>query len=65
MIYPSTFEEKIGFDQIRTLLEKHCVSSMGHEWVHQLVCSHDFEEIKCSLGDIGYIRSGDAPCGVL
>lgn len=56
MIYPSTFEEKIGFDQIRTLLEKHCVSSMGHEWVHQLVCSHDFEEIKCSLEETEEFR---------
>lgn len=36
MIYPSTFEQKIGFDQIRLLLKKHCSSSLGQEKVDEI-----------------------------
>ena len=33
MIYPSRFEEKIGFNKIRALLEDACISSMGKSFV--------------------------------
>ena len=29
MIYPSTFESKIGFDAVRREVERHCVSALG------------------------------------
>ena len=29
MIYPNTFEDKIGFTTIRELLKKQCISDMG------------------------------------
>ncbi len=43
MIYPSTFEQKIGFDQIRQLLKKYCSSSLGHEKVDELTFLTQFE----------------------
>ena len=33
MIYPESFEKKIGFEDIRTLLKGRCMSSLGTEWV--------------------------------
>ncbi len=33
MIFPDTFEQKIGFSDIRTLLKGRCISSLGTEWV--------------------------------
>ena len=32
MTYPDSFEHKIGFDEIRTLLKGRCLSSLGTEW---------------------------------
>ena len=31
MIYPQNFEQKIGFDQVRTLLKEKCLSTVGQE----------------------------------
>ena len=36
MIYPQNFEQKIGFDEIRTLLMGHCLSTLGIERVGQM-----------------------------
>ena len=36
MIYPKNFEQKIGFDTIRTLLAEACVSDMGREYVSKI-----------------------------
>ncbi len=33
MIYPETFEVKLGFDQIRAKLKNYCLSSAGQSWV--------------------------------
>lgn len=51
MIYPATFEEKIGFDQIRELLKSHCVSNMGRESAEQMGYSNDFEWIQKQLSE--------------
>lgn len=45
MIYPSTLEQKIGFDQIRQLLKKNCSSSLGQERVDELAFLTDFDAI--------------------
>jgi DNA mismatch repair protein MutS2 len=45
MIYPEILEQKIGFDQIRQLLKKHCASSLGQEKVDDLVFLTHFETI--------------------
>ena len=36
MIYPSNFEQKIGFDQIRNLINNECVSEMGTFYVSKM-----------------------------
>lgn len=36
MLYPSNFEKKIGFDEIRNLLHAHCLSNLGHERVDEM-----------------------------
>ena len=48
MIYPNNFERKIGFDEIRTLLKGHCLSSLGKEKVDEIVFSAD-HALVCEL----------------
>lgn len=57
MIYPETFEDKIGFLQIRRLLEQECVSSMGREQVGIMHYSSVFEEINEMLEQTEEFRS--------
>ncbi|MCQ2237715.1 MAG: Smr/MutS family protein [Bacteroidaceae bacterium] len=46
MIYPSNFEHKIGFDDIRTQLVGKCLSQLGKEKVQSMEFSSDFERIN-------------------
>ena len=36
MIYPHTYEEKIGMDEVRTLLRSHCLSPLGQQRVEEM-----------------------------
>ncbi|KAA6349549.1 Endonuclease MutS2 [termite gut metagenome] len=49
MIYPQNFEQKIGFDHVRTLLTDKCLSSLGEERVEEMAFSDNFEEIEMRL----------------
>ncbi len=51
MIYPKEFEEKIGFDVIRTLLRNRAVSDIGKEWVEKLAYSDDYETVIQQLNE--------------
>ncbi|MCA1759420.1 MAG: endonuclease MutS2, partial [Bacteroidales bacterium] len=51
-IYPPHFEEKVGFDRIRTMLHNKCLSPMGSEWVDTMHFQHDFETISQQLGEV-------------
>lgn len=46
MIYPQNFEYKIGFNDIRTILEQHCLSPLGKERVHQMTYQTDVKSIR-------------------
>ncbi len=46
MIYPKNFESKIGFDEIRSILKAHCLSTMGKELVDKAQASTDANEIN-------------------
>ncbi|MCD8317576.1 MAG: Smr/MutS family protein [Paraprevotella sp.] len=46
MIYPQNFEQKIGFDEIRTLLAGHCLSPLGTERVEQMKFLTDVRELR-------------------
>lgn len=41
MIYPVNYENKIGFDEIRTLLKERCLCSLGKEMVDNMSVSSD------------------------
>ncbi len=46
MIYPQNFETKIGFDEIRALLQQQCLSSLGKERVGQMTFLTDVKQIR-------------------
>lgn len=46
MIYPKNYEQKIGFDEIRTLLAKHCTSKMGLELIDAMTFLTDITNIR-------------------
>ncbi len=50
MIYPSSFENKTGFDQIRERLQRLCLSGRGAELVEQTTFTDDFNKISELLG---------------
>jgi len=45
MIYPENFENKIGFDRIRSLLREKCLSPMGLEKVDSIRFIDDYEQL--------------------
>ncbi len=49
MIYPENFENKIGFDRIRSLLRDKCLSPMGLEKVNDIKFTDDYEAITHKL----------------
>ncbi|HPE42779.1 MAG TPA: Smr/MutS family protein [Bacteroidales bacterium] len=49
MIYPSNFEEKLGFDRIRHWLANHCISPMGQSQVAELGFETSLEVIAEKL----------------
>src|SRR5664279_244438 len=49
MIYPENFENKIGFDRIRSLLREKCLSPMGLDKVENLKFIDDFDLLSHTL----------------
>ena len=62
MIYPTNFEQKIGFAGIRQMLSDHCISQMGLERVEAMAFSADKASIVESLEQtdefIGLLQTG-------
>lgn len=46
MVYPNSFERKIGFTTIRELIKERCYSNLGKELVDSMVYSADIKEIR-------------------
>ena len=46
MIFPSTFEQKIGFPHIKTKIIDRCHSNMAKERVENITFSSDFDTVK-------------------
>lgn len=46
MIYPKNFEQKIGFDHIRTLIKEECASTLGQAFVDKMRFSDNFDLIE-------------------
>ena len=49
MIYPESFEQRLGFDHIRIKLKDYCHSPAGEEWVDRMRFSTEPEFIKTLL----------------
>ena len=52
MIYPQNFEQKIGFDQIRSLVKGKCLSPLGEERVDGMQFSSVFGEMEERLEQV-------------
>ena len=46
MIYPTTYEQKVGFDQIRQRLTELCLCPLGQELVQKMAFSTAFDDIR-------------------
>lgn len=49
MIYPPTFEQRIGFDTIRDKLKAYCLSAMGMQWVDDMAFTHHENDVRVAL----------------
>lgn len=49
MVFPSEFEQKLGFDQIRHRLKNYCLSPLGIRLVDEMSFSADFTTIQTLL----------------
>lgn len=56
MIYPNTFENKIGFNEIRTLLRERCLSSLGKEKIDKIAFMDDMKAINTQLARVREFR---------
>ncbi|CDD05228.1 MAG: endonuclease MutS2 [Prevotella pectinovora] len=56
MIYPKTFEDKIGFNEIRTLLRERCLSSLGKEEVDKITFMDNVKAINTQLSRVREFR---------
>lgn len=56
MIYPNNFEQKIGFDEIRSLLKSKCLSTLGKEMVDEMSFSADVDTVNEWLQQVKEFR---------
>ena len=56
MIYPSNYEQKIGFDEIRRMLKGHCQSTLGQEKVDEIAFSDDANVVNEYLEQVREMR---------
>ena len=52
MIYPSNFEQKIGFDQIRHILRERCLSTLGKDRVEDMCFATVPDEVNRQLDEV-------------
>ena len=54
MVYPQTFEEKIGMKDIRAMLRGHCLSALGEQRVEEMTFAADaalLQELHQQVGE--------------
>ncbi len=56
MIYPKNFEQKIGFDTIRQMIQENCLSSMGSSYVEKIRFTSNFELLNKLLQQVDEFR---------
>lgn len=56
MIYPDNFENKIQFNEIRSLLKGYCLSQLGKDKVDDMAFTSDAERINTALSQTREFR---------
>ena len=56
MIYPNNFEQKIGFDEIRSLLRERCLSTLGKEKVDEIAFSTNVSVVNEWIAQVREFR---------
>ena len=56
MIYPKTFESKLGFDEVRALLRERCLSTLGKDMVDAVAVSGDAAQVNEWLAQVREFR---------
>lgn len=57
MIYPQTFEQKVGFDKVRALLLRNCMSDAGKALVDEISFLTDFTLVETALAQTQEMRT--------
>jgi len=57
MLYPDSFEQKLGFDKIRERLREACLSPLGQSYVDKIRFSDNFELIDKMLRQVAEFRT--------
>ena len=57
MIYPETFEKKVGFDAVRRAVAEACVSEMGREQADAMSFSPHYDTVALQLNQTAEMRS--------
>ncbi|MCM1452536.1 MAG: Smr/MutS family protein [Clostridium sp.] len=51
MIYPDTFEKKVGFDAVRQMIAERCASTLGQERCQEMSFSTEFAKVSRLLAE--------------
>ncbi|GAB3260244.1 endonuclease MutS2 [Larkinella harenae] len=57
MLYPDSFEQKLGFDKIRDLLREACLSPLGQSYVDKIRFSNHFQLIDKMLRQVAEFKT--------
>ncbi|WP_138991139.1 endonuclease MutS2 [Larkinella sp. C7] len=57
MLYPDSFEQKLGFDKIRDLLRQACISPLGQSYVDKIRFSDNFQLIDKMLRQVAEFKT--------
>lgn len=57
MLYPDSFEQKLGFDKIRDLLREACLSPLGQSYVDKIRFSDNFQLIDKMLRQVAEFKT--------
>ena len=56
MIYPESFESKIGFDAVRSMVASKCASPLGAAFVEAMSFSDEFNTVETELKQVDEFR---------
>ncbi|MDR1983982.1 MAG: Smr/MutS family protein [Prevotellaceae bacterium] len=57
MIYPNTYETKVGFDKIRNMVESHCITRLAKQKLQNVEFSSDYDFVYIQLKQTGEMQN--------